>query len=116
MRHPVSTLGRVEGKRGTVSSRVVGGAVDPQSPEHADPSASEDSYGVGVIAASGARGVVTVGGPGAGTAGVVGEAGDGATQPMIAGPAEGDAAVLARLIGYGTCTGLCGELIIGGVA
>jgi hypothetical protein len=44
---------------------------------------------------------------------IVGKAGDGGAQAVIAGPAEDDAAGLAGLVGDGADAGLGGELGLG---
>ena len=59
------------------------------------------------------RAPVDVGGPGRGVAGVVGQAGDGGAQAVVAGPAEDDAAALAGGVGDGGDAGLGGELVVG---
>ena len=58
---------------------------------------------MGVVFAAGDRGVVDLGGPGAGVAGAVGEVADRVAQLFADGPAEGDGLVLAGLAG-----GWCG--------
>jgi hypothetical protein len=45
--------------------------------------------------------------------GVVGNAGDGGAQAVIAGPAEDDTAAFAGLVGDGADAGLSGELVLG---
>ena len=56
----------------------------------------------GVVFAAGDRGVVDLGGPGAGPPGAAGEVADRVTQLLADGPAEGGGLVLAGLAG-GRC-------------
>src|SRR5690349_12650455 len=65
-----------------------------------------------MIAAAGSGPSVDVGGPGAGVSGVVGEAGDGGAQAVIAGAAEEDATALAGLVGDRAHAGFGGELTL----
>ena len=46
-------------------------------------------------------------------AGVVGKAGDGSAQAVVARPSEGDAAAFAGGVGDGRDAGLGGELVLG---
>ena len=71
---------------------------------------------MGMITAAGACALIDIGGPAAGVARLISEAGQRAAQPVVAGPSEGDRAVLARLIGHGSDTRLGGELRFGGEA
>ena len=66
-----------------------------------------------VVAAAAFGALVDVAGPGRAMPGVVGKAGDGGAQAVIAGPAEDDAAALAGLVGDGADAGLSGELVLG---
>ena len=114
MRHPVSTLlSRREGLCCFVRLWIVGLLVGPGAPEDPDPGAGQNTDGMGVIAAAAASPLVDVGGPGGGMARIVGEAGDGSPQAMIAGPAERHAPALARGPGDGADTGLGRKLILG---
>ena len=114
MRHPVSTLlSRREGLCCFVRLWIVGLMVGPGAPEDPDPGAGQNTDGMGVIAAATASPLVDVGGPGGGMARIVGEAGDGSPQAMIAGPAERHAPALARGPGDGADTGLGRKLILG---
>lgn len=96
-----------------VSAGIVGLAVGPCAPKDADPGSGKDADGVGVVAAAPAGAGVDVGGPGALVAGVVGEAGEGGAQALVAGPSPADAAGLAALVGDGGDAGLGGELVVG---
>ena len=93
--------------------RVVCGAVLPGSPEDSQPGASEYADGVGVIAASFASFAVDKGCPRACVPGVIGEAGDGGPQPLVAGPPPSDAARLAALVSNWGDAGLGGEVVLG---
>ena len=116
MRHPVSSCERVVGGGGAVQRRVIAGPIRPSAPEHAYPGPGEDANGVRMVAAAGLGALVDIGGPWGGVAGVVGEAGDRRAQAVIAGPAEDDAAALARGMCDRTGAGLRGELVGGGEA
>ncbi len=109
MRHPVSTHVHDE-CGGTVFSGIVGESIDPQSPQHADPSAREDADGMGMITAAGASAAVHGCGPDAGVARVISQTSDSASQAMIAGPTKGDAAGLAGLVRHGCDASFSGEL------
>ena len=69
-----------------------------------------------MIAAAGSGAPVDIGGPWRGVSGVVGETGERRAQAVIAGPAEDDAAALARGVGDRTGAGFGGELVGGGEA
>jgi len=128
MRHPVSSCppsgshggggaGCVEeGQSPSVFVDVVGGAGLPAAPEDADPGASQDAHGVGVIAPTSASVPVDGSGPGMGVAGVVGPSGEGLTKPLVAGEAAGDAPVFAGGVGDGGDPAFAGELILGSEA
>jgi hypothetical protein len=75
MRHPVSTFRCFErGLKAAVQGGIVGFAIDPGAPDHAQPSAREDADGVRVVAAA-CSGVGVDGcGPGVGMTRVVGQA------------------------------------------
>lgn len=98
---------------GAVLGGVVGFAVDPGPPEDAEPGSCENADCVGVIASTGSCSFVDVCGPWRAVSGVVGEAGDGGAEPMVAGPSEGDAAALAGSVGDGSDAGFGGELVFG---
>ena len=69
MRHPVSTPGCFEHQlHAAVQGWVVGFAIGPSTPDHAQPGASEDAGCVGMIATARPRFGVEVGGPGIGMA------------------------------------------------
>ena len=110
MRHPVSTHGRFEGHGAAMQVWLVRGSGEPGSPQDADPSAREYANGVRMIAAARASAGVDVGGPCVGVTGVIGEAGQGASQAVVTGPSEGDAALLAGFEGERGDAGLGGEL------
>ena len=116
MRHPVSTPCYVESQRGAMAGWVVGAAIDPHAPQDANPSAGQNADGVWMIAAAGARGGIDTCRPSRSVTRVVGETSDGEAQAMIAGPAEGDAAMLAGLVSQRRHAGLCGQLCVGGEA
>src|SRR5512144_2728370 len=117
MRHPVSSLERLVVSDGSgVPVWVVEGGVVPGAPEDADPGAGEDADGVGMVAAAGAGAPVDVCGPWGGVSGVVGEAGDGGAEAMVAGPSEDDAAAFSGGMGDRADTGPGGEVIGGGEA
>src|SRR6516165_8789965 len=88
-----------EANSGGVVGGVVGLAIRPAAPDDADPGPCQDAHRVGVVAASGDGALVDVGGPRAGVAGVVREAGDRFAEPFVARPAEVDRLVLAGLLG-----------------
>ena len=111
MRLPVSTTDR-ECPCGGVLFRVVGCSVLPCSPQDSQPSASEDADSVCVLAAALAGSAIDERGPRAGVAGVIGEAGDGSTQPLVAGPSPADASRSSALVGDGSDAGLGGEVIL----
>src|SRR5512143_4310116 len=92
---------------------IVGGAVVPGSPEDAYPGAGKDTNGVGMVAASVTSAFIGVLCPGGGMPGVVGEAGDGGAQAMVAGRAEGDAATFAGGVGDRADPSLDGQLVTG---
>ena len=96
-----------------MSRRIVKGSVLPGAPEHAHPGSGEDADGMRVVAAAAFGALIDVGGPGRAMPGVVGKAGDGGAQAVIAGPAEDDAAAFAGLVGDWADAGLSGELILG---
>ena len=79
-----------------VAGRVVEGAVLPGSPGDTDPGAGEGAHGAGVSAAAASGVVVGCRRLGGGVPGVVGEAGRGGPQVLVAGPPADDAAALAR--------------------
>jgi hypothetical protein len=58
-----------------------------------------------------AGGVIEIGGPRAGAAGVVGEVGNGVAELLVARPAEGDGADPAGLAGGGCGAGEAGTLM-----
>jgi hypothetical protein len=107
-------LGGEDALQGVVVCGVVGGVVLPAVPDDEQPGAGQDADGVGVVVAAGAGSLVEVGGPGAGVAGVAGEVGDGVAELLVAGPAEGNGAYLARLAGRGRGAGEAGEGFGGG--
>ena len=123
VRLPVSTGGEFEVCSATgwrVSVGVVGLVVGPGAPEDADPGPGEDADGVRVVAAAPASAGVDVGGPGAGMAGVVREAGQRGPQALVARPAPADAAGLAALVGLNaerrsTCGSACNKDPVRGV-
>jgi hypothetical protein len=96
-------LGGEQALEAAVAGGVVGGAVVPAFPDHIQPGAGEDPDRVGVVFPAGYRGVVGLGGPGAGVAGAVGEVTDPIAQLLADGPAEGDGLVLAGLAGGRRC-------------
>ena len=113
MRHPVST-GRessdgLELLQGSMPFGLVGLLVAPGAPEDAQPGASEDADGVGMVAAASPSALVDGRGPGRGVARVVGEAGECASQAMVAGPAEEDTECFAALVGDRRDTGFGGD-------
>ena len=110
MRLPVSTIGD-EGLCGEVFVCVVRKVVLPCAPEDSEPRTCEDAHGMGMPAAAQTSLSINVCGPRAGMAGVVGEAGDGGAQPLVAGPSPSDASGFAALIGDGRDTGLRGEMV-----
>ncbi len=107
MRHPASL------DSGVVFVGLVGGTVGPGSPEDADPGTREDAGCVGMVAAAGSGGGVDLGGPGRAVPGIVGEAGDGGAEAVVAGPSEDDAAAFAGGMGDGADARLGGELVFG---
>src|SRR5438552_6611125 len=100
-----------QGTRPPMSRRIVGLAVLPTTPQHAQPGTTQDADRVRMIAAAIPSPTVDLCRPERGVARVVGEAGHGPTQALVAGPAIADAAVLARFIGDGRDAGLGGELV-----
>src|SRR5688572_21705181 len=78
-----------------VPSGVVGRSVDPTAVDDADPGASEDAHGVGMVVAAVEGGLVDRLGPGARSPGVVGVGGHGVAEPLVARPSEVDRLVLA---------------------
>ena len=100
MRHPVSSCESLVVRDGGVMQLlVVEGAIVPGAPKDAYPGAGEDANGMGMIAALAASALVDVCCPGGCVSGVVGEAGDGSSQAMVACPAEDDTAALAGGVG-----------------
>jgi hypothetical protein len=69
-------LGGKQVLEAAVAGRVVGDAVVPAFPDHIQPRSGQDAHRQGVVFAAGDRGVVDLGGPGAGVAGAVGEVAD----------------------------------------
>src|SRR3974377_732832 len=90
---------------------VVRDAVDPAGPDDADPGAGQDADGVRVVLAPGAGVGVDLGGPGAGVPAVVGEGGDRLAEPLVAGPAELHAAVVAGVPGHRGAPGEGGDRV-----
>ena len=86
--------------RETMSRRIVKGSVLPGAPEHAHPGSGEDTDGMRVVAAAAFGALVDVAGPGRAMPGVVGKAGDGGAQAVIAGPAPS-----ARRVSCGPSSG-----------
>ena len=105
-----------EGLGGAMMRRVVGGCLVPAAPEDTHPSSGEDADGVRMVAASAAGSSVDLLCPGGEVSGVVGEAGQCLAQSLVAGVAEADTAVFARLIGDGSDAGFGGKLIVGSKA
>src|ERR1700739_1037503 len=137
MRHPVSTpvVSCGEFESGLRDIGVVFGVVLPSAPENADPCAGEDSGGVLVGAASCFGAGVDVGRPWRGMPGIVGEAGDGLSESVVAAlrppsndathrwnlvgrlrPSKDDATAFARGVGDGTDAGFRGEMVVREVA
>ena len=118
MRHPASTseFSGCDFGGGVMLYGVVGGAVLPYAPEHAEPCACEDADGMRMFAPALPGAAVDVGGPCGGMARVVREACDGDPEVLVAGPSEDDAAFFARGVGDGADAGLGGELVLGGEA
>src|SRR5918996_6032771 len=117
MRHPVSTIATSRGGerlRGAMPADVVEHPIVPAAPEDAGPRASEDADGVLVATAARAGALIDGGRPARGVPGIVGEGGDGATQALVAGPAEDDGAVLPGGVGDGRQARLGRELFVGG--
>jgi methyl-accepting chemotaxis protein len=113
MRHPVSTPRRFEHElSAAMEGRVVGFAVGPGAPVDTQPGAREDAYGMGMVAASRPGLGVHVGGPGVGMTRVVGHAGQCCAQPVVAGPTKRHGFGLARGVGNGRDTGLCGQVFV----
>ena len=112
MRHPVSTplwSRYAEAlSRPVVADRIGRGRL-PTPPQDAEPSPGQDAYGVGVIAAACLGALINLGGPRRGPTGVVGKDRDGSPEALVAGPAEGDSAVFARLHRDGDDAGFRGE-------
>ena len=96
---------------GVMQLLVVEGAIVPGAPKDAYPGAGEDANGMGMIAASVASALVDVCCPGGCVSGVVGEAGDGSSQAMVACPAEDDTAALAGGVGDRADAGFGGEVV-----
>jgi hypothetical protein len=96
---PVSSLLGDESLIAAVAGGVVGGVVLPAAPDHAEPCPGQDADGVGVAMAAGSGLLVEVGGPGVVVAGVSGEVHDRGAELLVAGKAEHDLLVLARLPG-----------------
>lgn len=67
---PSGSVGGVEGCRGSMFGGVVRGAVEPASPDHADPCAGKNSDGVCVVFAAGSCIGIDLGGPGTGASAV----------------------------------------------
>ena len=116
MRHPVSTPCCDGRQGGAMACDIVGGAIVPHAPQYAGPSARQDADGVRMIATARACFGINLGCPLRSVARVVGETGKGATQAMVAGPAERDAATLPRLVSQRCHTGFGGQLRIAGEA
>ena len=95
---------------------VVRTSVAPNAAEKTDSSESEDAHRMRMIVFASAGAVVKSRCPGRCMTGVIGESRDGSTQVFVAGPAEGDAPMLSRLVGDRRTAGLGGELIIAGEA
>src|SRR5512147_52933 len=111
MRHPVSSCESLVVRDGGVMQLlVVEGAIVPGAPKDAYPGAGEDANGMGMIAASAASALVDVCCPGGCVSGVVGEAGDGPSQAMVACPAEDDTAAPGG-VGDRADAGFGGEVV-----
>ena len=94
----------------------IGCVIGPGTPDDAQPGAREDANCVRMIATAGAGRAVDASSPLIGVARVVGQAGNGLAQAMVAGPSKGHAAGLARLVGDRDGAGLSGQLVEGGEA
>jgi hypothetical protein len=115
VRHTVSSLiwSGCEPCCGGVPGGIVGCGVVPGFPDDAGPGSGEDSDGMLVLAAAASGFAVDGGGPWGSMSGVVGEAGEGAAEAVVAGPSEDDAAALAGGVGDRSDAGLGGELVLG---
>jgi len=115
MRHPVSTLKFSCGE--FCGAGVLIGVVCvsrlPCLPEHADPGTSEDAYGMWMFTSALSGAAVDCAGPVGCMARVIGEAGDGESQVLVACPSEDDASAFAGGVGDGADAGLGGELVFG---
>src|SRR5271165_2275020 len=80
---------------GPVLGGIVGLAVLPGAPEHADPGPCKDAHGMDVLAAAIPGAGVDAGGPAGGMARIVCKAGNGRAQVLVAGRSKHDAAALA---------------------
>src|SRR5450756_669045 len=99
---PESTSGRGRQlQRSAVEGGVVGLTGVPAAVDDADPGSGQDADCVRVVVSAGAGLGVDVGGPGAFVAAVVGEGGQGSSEPFVAGPAEVHGVLLARGFGHG---------------
>ena len=78
-----------------MSGRIVGFSLDPGAPKDTDPGARRNADGGRGVTAAAAGGLADRAGPGRNEARGVGERGDGASQALVAGPSEDDAAALA---------------------
>ena len=96
-----------------MSRRIVKSSVLPGAPDHAHPGSGEDADSMRVVAAAAFGTLIDVGGPGRAMPGVVGKAGDGGAQSVIAGPAEDHAAAFAGLVGDWADAGLSSKLVLG---
>jgi len=116
MRHPVSTSGRSGGHGqascAVVEFTIVGSSIHPAAPKDAEPSAGEDAYRVGVIAAACTGSFVDAIRPRGRAAGVIGPADESLPKAFVAGPPEYNATVLSGLVSYRCHACLCGEMVV----
>ena len=112
MRLPVSTISDERLCSGVLVG-IVCRTVAPGSPEDPQPGACEYTDGVGVVAAAFASFAVDEGCPRACVPGVIGEAGNGGPQALVASPPPPDAARLAALVSDRGDAGLGSEMILG---
>ena len=112
MRLPVSTISDERLCSGVLVG-IVCRTVAPGSPEDPQPGACEYTDGVGVVAAAFASLAVDEGCPRACVSRVIGEAGNGGPQALVASPPPPDAARPAALVGDRGDAGLGSEMILG---
>src|SRR5689334_5754871 len=92
---------------------VIRDALLPARPDHATPGPREDADGVRMLVSTVACALVDAASPRIGVTGGIGKCVERLAQVLVAGPAEGDSAMLARLARDGHSPAFGGEVVTG---